>query len=273
MSAPYLDLTVAQVGTAAGLVVFAEILGLVLRLRMRGELVVAALRTTIQLVLVGYVLRWVFSRPRPLITIALLVPMTIVAGVAAVRRTPLRYPGIFTSSIVAVALAGWLISAFGVLVVVQPRPWWTPQYAIPLAGIVLGSTLTGISLSIDRFGGDLSARRAHVEMLLTLGATRWEAARPVLAEAIRAGMIPTLNAMMVAGVVNLPGTMTGQLIAGVDPLSAAEYQIVIMFLIAAAAQLGTVAAVLMMFTKLFNRDHQLLRERLSRTRALEGEPS
>ncbi len=264
MNAHYVDLTPSQIAVAAVLVALSEILGVALRLRLRGQLVAAAVRTTVQLVLVGHVLRWVFAQSRPLLTLALLVAMTMVAGVSAMRRTPQRVPGLALSSIGAVALGGWLVSAFAVFFVVRPEPFWAPQYVIPLVGIVLGNTLTGVSLAIDRLGEEIVGERGTIEMLLSLGASRWEAARPFLGEAIRAGMIPTINAMLVAGVVNLPGTMTGQLLAGVDPLSAAEYQIVIMFLIAAGAQLGTVAVVVWMFLRLFSRDHQLLRERLVR---------
>jgi putative ABC transport system permease protein len=263
MSAPgYIELGASRLAIAAALVVFGELLGVLLRLRLRGRLLVAALRTSVQLVLVGFLLRWVFVAARPSLTIALLVPMTLIAGYAAVRRTTRRFPGVWLASIGSIALSGWTMAAFAVLVVVRPDPWWAPQYAIPLAGIVLGSTLTGISLGLDRFGEDLTIRRGEVEMLLSLGATRWEAARPFVRDAVRAGMIPTLNAMVVAGIVSLPGTMTGQLLAGVEPVAAAEYQIVIMFLLAAGTQLGTLAVVLLSFRALFNHDHQFVHQRL-----------
>jgi putative ABC transport system permease protein len=266
-AAPYIELTPSRIALAAGLVVAGEALGLALRLGIRGRLVVAAARSAIQLVLVGFVLRWVFATASPALTIALVVPMTAIAGIAAVRRTPRRYAGIWGASIVSVAASGWSIAAFAVLLVVQPEPWWAPQYSIPLAGIILGNTLTGISLGLDRFGEDLAAKRGQIEMLLSLGATRWEAARPFVREAVRAGMIPTMNAMLVAGIVSLPGTMTGQLLAGVEPIAAAEYQIVIMFLLAAGTQIGTISVVLLTFRVLFNTDHQFLRDRLVRVAA------
>jgi putative ABC transport system permease protein len=265
--APYVDLPASRLAVAAGLVVLGELLGVALRLGVRGRLAVAALRSAVQLVLVGFVLRWVFASGRPALTLALVVPMTVIAGVAAVRRTARRYDGVWLASIASVALSGWLVAAFAVLVVVRPSPWWAPQYTIPLTGIVLGNTLTGISLGLDRFGEDLAGKRPQIEMLLSVGATRWEAARPFVRDAVRSGMIPTMNAMLVAGIVSLPGTMTGQLLAGVEPIAAAEYQIVIMFLLAASAQIGTVAVVLLSFRRLFNRDHQFVRERLVRVAA------
>ena len=101
-----------------------------------------------------------------------------------------------------------------------------------------------------------------METLLALGATRWEAARQPIQQAVRTGMVPTINAMMVVGLVSLPGMMTGQLLGGVPPLQAVMYQIVIMFLLAAATSLGTVGAVLLAYRLLFNQDHQFLYSRI-----------
>jgi putative ABC transport system permease protein len=101
-----------------------------------------------------------------------------------------------------------------------------------------------------------------IEGDLALGATRWEAARPLIGEALRTGMIPTINAMMVMGLVSLPGMMTGQMLAGASPTAAVRYQIVIMFMIAATTALGTLAVILLAFRTLFNRKHQLCVTRL-----------
>ena len=97
-----------------------------------------------------------------------------------------------------------------------------------------------------------------IEALLALGATRWEAARQPVQQAVRTGLIPIINAMMVVGIVSLPGMMTGQLLAGVSPIEAVKYQIVIMFLRASGTALGTVAVVLLSYRRLFNDDHQFL---------------
>ncbi|MHC5541752.1 ABC transporter permease, partial [Singulisphaera rosea] len=100
-----------------------------------------------------------------------------------------------------------------------------------------------------------------------LGATRWEAARRPIQESVRTGMIPTINAMMVVGIVSLPGMMTGQLLAGVAPVEAVKYQIVIMFLISSGTALGTVGVVLLSYRRLFNVDHQFLYRRIAESRS------
>jgi putative ABC transport system permease protein len=152
-------------------------------------------------------------------------------------------------------------------VIVRVRPWYAPQYAIPLLGMILGNTLNGVSLGLDRLGTELAGKRDQVESLLALGATRWEAARGPIEQAVKTGLIPTINAMMVVGIVSLPGMMTGQLLAGTSPVEAVKYQIVIMFLIASGTALGTVLVVLLSFRRLFNDDHQFVRSDLAERRA------
>jgi energy-coupling factor transporter ATP-binding protein EcfA2 len=138
------------------------------------------------------------------------------------------------------------------------KPWYAPQYAIPLLGKILGNTLNGISLGLDRLGSELAARRAEVEALLALGATRWEAARQPIQQAVRTGLIPIINSIMVVGIVSLPGMVTGQILAGASPLEAVKYQIVIVFLFASGTALGTVSVVLLSYRRLFNSSHQFL---------------
>jgi putative ABC transport system permease protein len=252
----YQPLSYAQVGVATSLVLLNGAVSLALGLGLGRKLLVAAVRMTIQLLLVGLVLDWVFAQSRWPTVVGLMLVMTVTAGLAAVRRTERRYPGVWLDSLVAVAASSWLVTAVALGAVVRAEPWYRPQYAIPFLGMILGNTLTGISLGLDRLGAELAGERDRVETLLALGATRWEAARPSVRRSIRAGMIPTLNAMAVTGIVSLPGMMTGQLLAGVDPGDAVKYQIVIMFLIASGAALGTVGVVLLAYRRLFNPWHQ-----------------
>ncbi len=122
-------------------------------------------------------------------------------------------------------------------------------------------------MGLDRFGSALDSRRDQVEMLLSLGATSWEAGRGVVRDAVRTGMLPTLNAMAVMGIVSLPGMMTGQLISGTEPIEAVKYQIVIMFLIASGTALGTLGVVLLSFRRLFDGYHRLRYDRLMRVKS------
>jgi putative ABC transport system permease protein len=258
MNRPYLELTYSQVGLAALLILINGALSVLLRLGLERRLLLAAICTVVQLLLIGLVLEWVFRVDRWYVVLGLMLVMTLTAGVAATQRTHVRYPGIWVRSIASIWASSWLIAALALGAIMRIRPWYTPQYAIPLLGMILGNTLNGVSLGLDRLGGELTGRRDQVEALLALGATRWEAARPLVQQAVRTGLIPTINAMMVVGIVNLPGMMTGQILAGADPVEAVKYQIVIMFLIASAAALGTAGVVLLSYRRLFNEHHQFL---------------
>lgn len=262
----YYDLAPHEVAIAAALIAVAGAVSLGLRLGLERRLLWAGVRTVVQLILIGFALEWIFDTSHPVAIGALLLAMTVIAGVAAVGRTGYRFPGVYLSSITAVLLSSWLVTSIAMSAVVQPAAWTErpAQYLIPLLGMLLGNALTGISLGLDRFAEALRSRRGEVELYLRIGATRWEAARPLVREAVRTGMIPIINAMMVVGLVSLPGMMTGQLLAGVDPLSAVEYQIVIMFLIAATTSLGTIGVVLLGYRRLFNTRHQLQTEQLRR---------
>ena len=259
----YISLSAGQVGLAASLIVVNGLVSLVLRLGMERTLALASLRTVVQLLLVGFVLEWVFAVDRWYLVIAILSIMTLAAGITAGQRNRRRFPGIWLNTIVSIWAASWLVTAFGLFVVIRDMTtWYQPQYAIPLLGMVLGNSLNGTSIGLNAFTETLVARREQVEAALTLGATRWEAARKPLQEAVRTGMIPIINAMMVVGIVSLPGMMTGQLLSNAKPMDAVKYQIVIMFLIASATALCTVCVILLSFLRFFNTKHQFLYRRI-----------
>jgi putative ABC transport system permease protein len=250
------DLSPWQVGLAALLILVNAAVSLALRLGLERQLLLAAARMVVQLLLVGQVLALIFDVERWFLVLALAAVMAVVAGIAAVRRVSRPYPGIWLTSTVSIWLASWLITAYALLAVVQVERWYDPQYAIPVLGMVLGNLLNGVSLGLERLTDALVVHRGRVEGLLVLGATRWEAARQPVQQAVRTGMIPMINTMMVTGIVSLPGMMTGQILAERQPMKAVKYQIVILFLIASATALGTIGAVLLGYLRLFNRRHQ-----------------
>jgi putative ABC transport system permease protein len=258
----YINLSYYQVGIAALLILINGAISVMLGLGLERRLFLAAVCTVVQLLLVGLVLEWVFGVDSWIVVLGLMLVMTVIGGIVTIQRVHFRYPGIWLSSLVSIWASSWIMAAAALFVIVPVHPWYSPQYAIPLLGMILGNTLNGISLGLDRLGRELSFQRGRVETLLALGATRWEAARQSVQQAIRTGMIPLINSMMVVGIVSLPGMMTGQLIAGVAPLQAVKYQIVIMFLIASGTALGTVGVVLLSYWRLFDSDHQFLYRRI-----------
>lgn len=263
MSGP-IPLGGGAIAGAAALLVVNAALSIWLRLGLEGRLAVAAIRSVVQLLLLGYLLVPVFEWAHPGAIAAIAVVMLVMAARESVRRVSRRYPGIALSAFVTLFAAGAITTFLGTRLIIGVEPWWTPQYLVPMLGMILGNALTGVSLGLDRCLVALDEGRGRIESLLALGATRWEAARPVAREAIRTGMVPILNAMSVVGVVSIPGMMTGQILGGTPPEEAARYQIVILFLIAATVAMGVLGAVLLALRATFDDCHRLRAERVTR---------
>ncbi len=247
---------------SALLIVVNVVLSGLLRLQLGRSLLLAASRMVVQLLLVGTVLEWLFRQENPLAIALMALVMAGIAGVAAVNRTRQRFPGIYANSLLSVLASSALVTSVALGGILRPEPWFAARYVIPLLGMVLGNTLNGISLGLDRLMEGLRTHRDQVETRLCLGASRWEACRDEVREAVRVGMIPTINSMMVMGLVSLPGMMTGQILQGAAPSAAVRYQIMILFMIAAATALAVVGVVLLGYLRLTSRDHQLRLDRL-----------
>jgi putative ABC transport system permease protein len=247
---------------ASSLLLVVGMLSLALRLGLERRLALASLRTVLQLGLLGLVLKWVFDAQQWWIVVAMVASMVVNASVAAVRRTSRRYSGVWLSGLGAVTISTVFTTVVVISVVIPVRPWYEARYLIPLVGMILGNALTGLSLCLDRLMTDLDQKRSEVECWLSLGATAWEACRPHVREAVRTGMIPILNSMTVVGIVSIPGMMTGQILAGAPPEEAIRYQIVVMFMIAAATTMSAVIITLLSFRRLVTSRHQLASHRI-----------
>lgn len=262
MKTSYLVIDYWQLGLAAMLMLLNFGLSIGLKLDLTRSLFIASVRMVVQLLLIGFILEWLFSQDNPVLIVAIALGMTVIAGVSAVGRTKRKFVGIYWNSVLSILVATALISQISILGIIRVSPWYDPQYFIPIIGMLLGNILNGISLGLDRFLEGLVTQRDQVEMLLAHGATRWEASHRQVREAVRTGMIPITNSMMVMGVVSMPGMMTGQILAGANPIDAVRYQIVIVFMIAAATALGTLFVILLAFQRLLSQDHQLRLDRV-----------
>jgi putative ABC transport system permease protein len=259
-----ISLTPLDLSTAAVLIVLLGILSLRLRLGMGRELFVAAARTVVQLLLVGVILTVVFERAQLGWVLLIAMVMLAVAGREAMARQERRFAGWwgFGVGTVSMFLSSFTLTAFALVAVIGTEPWYTPQYAIPLLGMVLGNTLTGIALALDRLTQNAWDQRAVIEQRLMLGEPAREAVADISRHSMRSGLIPSINAMAVAGIVSLPGMMTGQILAGTPPIEAVKYQILIMFLITAGTGFGTLAAVQLGARRLFDDRQRLRLDRL-----------
>lgn len=256
--ASYIEISYFDIAMAALLVLANGLISLFLKLKLEKSLLIAAVRMVVQLLLIGYVLKWVFSADKWYVVMGIVAIMTVIAGLAAYNRNRVRYDGMRFDALLSVWLPSWLIALIGLILVMQVQPWYMPQYVIPIIGMILGNTLTGVTLGLDRITHELQQKRDQIEMMLSLGATSWEAFRNPAQNAVMAGMMPTINSMMVIGLVSLPGMMTGQILAGQDPEQAIRYQIIVMFFLSASSSIGCVLAVILVFKRLFGKHHNFM---------------
>lgn len=234
-------------------------------LRLERSIAVAAARMVVQLALIGLVLKFIFAQTSPAWTLALVLVMAAAAGVEVVARQHRRLKGWHALGLSSATLLfiGVAITSLGVGVIIGPEPWYAPRYVLPILGMVLGNAMTAMSLVLDTFCETVTRERAAIEARLALGAERREAVSGALRTSLRTGMTPILNSMATTGIVALPGMMTGQIIAGADPLEAVKYQILIMFLIAAATALAAFFGALGAMLLLTDKRHRLRLERLA----------
>jgi putative ABC transport system permease protein len=259
-----IHLTTSDLGLASVLVLALALSSLRIYPGLARQLVVSALRTAIQLTLIGLVLKTLFENSAlPWVALMALV-MLAIAGREVMVRQQRRFTGWWGYGIgtVSMFVSSFAVALFALLVVVGNQPWYQPQYAIPLLGMLLGNTMNGIALSLDRLTQTARDQRDVIEARLMLGYTATEAVVDIRQTVFRSGLIPIINAMAAAGVVSLPGMMTGQILAGAEPVEAVKYQIMIMFLIAAGAGFGTMVAVHLGVRRLFDERQRLRLERL-----------
>ena len=254
---------------AAGLVLLLAVLATRLRLGVSRQLVVNGIRMTIQLLLIGLVLDVIFGHTK-LHWIALMAfVMLAVAGREVMARQRRRFTGWWGYGMGALSMfvSSFAVAILSLTVIVAPEPWYQPQYAIPLLGMLLGNTMNGIALSLDRLTQSTWQQRAAIESRLMLGQTRQEAMGGIMRDSMRSALTPTINAMAAAGIVSLPGMMTGQILAGASPIEAVKYQILIMFLIACGAGFGSMAAIWIAGKRLFDSRHRLRLDHLQPPRS------
>ncbi len=234
-----LDLSLAQLALALLLVGVVIAISARQGLGIGRDLVVGSLRAVVQLYLVGLILAVVFQAAQWYWVLLILAVMTAVAAQAATSRLAKPMPHARGIAALALTVSTAVTLAYVIGAIVRVRPWYEPQYIIPIAGMILGSAMTSAALAGDRLQGDLRVRADEVEARLALGFSGREAVQPMARTALRAAMIPTVNGMMTVGLVQLPGMMTGQILAGSSPLLAIKYQLVVVFMQAPATALAS----------------------------------
>lgn len=261
-----MPLSFGDLSLAAILVMFNAALSLGLQLKIHRSLLIAAVRMVVQLLLVGLVLRLVLEMRSPLVTLLVILLMLLAAAreVATRPKTRLSGTGMYAISGVVVSVSSLLTVTLALLTAIRPQPWYDPRYAIALMGIVLGSVLNSASIALDSFFSHVRSSQKMIEARLALGATRHQALQPYLVMAVRSGLLPVINQMSAAGIITLPGIMTGQVLAGMDAFAAARYQILLMFILAGASALAAIGSAYLAAYWMTDERHRLRLDRLAR---------
>jgi putative ABC transport system permease protein len=191
--------------------------------------------------------------------------MLAAASYEVMARQKRHFRGVWGIGIgtLSMFLSSFSITLLALHLVVRVDPWFTPQYLIPLLGMLLGNTMSGIAIALDNLTQNAWQQRGNIEGRLILGHDWNSAINGIRRDALRSGLIPIINAMAAAGIVSLPGMMTGQILAGSPPLEAAKYQIMILLLIAVGTGIGAIAAVWIGSRHLFDERQRLRLERIS----------
>ena len=258
----YISLGWADIFIALGLVALVIVVSLRNRLGLHRDLLIGSGRTLVQLIAVGYVLQVVFRLERAALVLLIIALMLTAGAIEGSRRQTVRVPGIYRIFFLALGTAAAVNLFFVIALVLRVDPWYQPQYFIPLGGLVIGAATNGVALTVDRLANDMKKRRAAIEAALALGASPRQALGDIIPDTVRAAMIPSINALMLVGLVQMPGVMTGQIMAGADPLDAVKYQVVIMYMWVTAVALASTVAVLLSYRQFFTERAQLRGELL-----------
>lgn len=263
-----ISLSPFDLSVAASMVILLAIVSFLAKIGVARQLVIAGIRTTIQLLLLGLVLKAVFDTTHPGWISLICLMMLIVAGREVMNRQKRRFSGWWGFGVgsLSMFISSFSITIIILTVIIANKPWYDPQYAIPLLGMLLGNTMNGIAIGLDRLTQMAWDQRKIIEGRLMLGQEWKEAIGHIREDSIRSGLIPIINSMAVAGIVSIPGMMTGQILAGSPPWEAAKYQILIMFAIAAGAGFGSITAVRLGSKRLFDHRQRLRLDRLKNLR-------
>ncbi|MED4907691.1 iron export ABC transporter permease subunit FetB [Brevibacillus centrosporus] len=235
---------------AFAFVLIALLLSVWQKLGLEKEIAIGTIRSTVQLLVIGYVLQFVFHCNSTWFIVILIVMMVTVAAKNAASRGA-QLPGIFWR--IAFSLLITEIITMGLLVtfkLVTP----TPQYLIPMSGMIIGSSMVVCGLYLNHMNRETESARGEIEALLSLGATPRQAIQGVLKRAVKASMIPTFDTMKTIGLVQLPGMMTGMIVAGASPIEAVRYQILIMLTFSSSAAISAVLISLVSYRLWFTRE-------------------
>ncbi|MEF9962459.1 MAG: iron export ABC transporter permease subunit FetB [Erysipelotrichaceae bacterium] len=221
-------------------------------------ILIATMRMSIQLTIMGYILMYVFKHPSWWLTLIMLSVMLSFAMYNAIKRVKIPLPKELKKIVVLSMSIGFICTvAIFMIAVLKVTPFYNPQYVIPISGMIIGNAMTGIALGANRLSSNMQDHREAIENSLMLGASIKAACHRDVNDAFDSAILPTMNNMLTMGIVSLPGMMTGQILSGTFPLTAIKYQIGIMLAILGCTSITVVIFVVLGYKTYFNASSAL----------------
>lgn len=235
------------------------VLSKALNLQLGKDVIVATIRAIVQLLAIGYVLQLIFYQQNVVFSFLMVAIMIAVATLNA-RKKGAQINGITWK--LALSLCVIEVIVMSVLVGFHIVPA-TAQYIIPLSGMAIGNSMVMSILFLNRFTAEIEAHEQEVELILSLGGTPKQAIHRQLITSIKASMLPTIESQKTIGLVQLPGMMSGQIIAGADPVQAVMFQLLVQFMLLTTASVSSVLLGFLSYRTLFNQKLQIIPEKFT----------
>jgi putative ABC transport system permease protein len=248
-----IDVSVGEVAASLALVVVAIAVSRWQRADLEGDIAIAVMRSAIQLFAIGYVIQAIFDVDSLWLVAALIVVM-VVFGAYTARARAAKVPSALGPLLVALGLAAavtlGLVLALGIFEA-------TPQYLVPVGGMVIGNAMTAAAVALNRLGDDVEGSAREIEATLALGASSAEAAAPIVRRSLRSGMITLVDSTKTTGLIFFPGTMVGMLLAGADPIDAVRLQLILLWVLLGSVAISALVATGLAYRGFFTPAHQL----------------
>jgi putative ABC transport system permease protein len=255
---PIIEISIPQLLLALLFILVAQATSFIQKLGLNKDITIGTIRTVSQLFLMGYALTFIFGAQNLWLTLGIFVVMVFSAVFIVRGRVKEKQIAYEVPTFLTMLSSYFLTALFVSWLVIGVHPWWEPRYFIPTAGMVIGNSMSALAISIERLFSQMRQQRELAEMKLCLGANYKEASRDIFKGAVKAGMIPSINAMMGVGLVFIPGMMSGQILAGADPLIAIRYQIVVMFMLVGSTAMSTIIVTLIIRRRCFGKSEELV---------------
>ncbi len=239
-------------------ILIAQIASFVYNLGLNKDITVGTVRTFAQLFLMGYVLTFIFRIENLWLTLGIFAVMAVSASFIIRGRVKEKEVPYMLPTFMTMFVSYFITALFVTGLIVGVAPWWEPRYFIPIGGMVIGNSMSALAIALERLFREMRQQKGLIETRLCLGANYREASSEMFRNAVSAGMIPSINAMMGVGLVFIPGMMSGQILAGADPLQAIRYQIVIMLMLVGSTATTSIITILIVRKRCFGKGEELL---------------